>query len=112
MRPLPQSDDVLDALGSKVRRDMLAYLAEQPSNVGTLAEHFPMSRPAISKHLKILRNAGLVQSDPKGSSNIYRIEPKGFGEAVRWLEDFWDVALGRLALVAENTGSKNDGWVE
>lgn len=94
---------VFDALGSPVRRDMVKLLSQEPRTVGDLASRFPISRPAVSKHLKLLTKAGLVSHQTRGNRNIYRLEPQGFQAGQRWLEQFWGEALARLKLVAENT---------
>ena len=68
-----------------------------------IAEQLPISRPAVSKHLRLLEQAGLVAHVPKGARNIFRLEQKGFEQARAWLDDFWGDALDRFKLVAENT---------
>lgn len=93
----------LDALGNPVRREILRILAEAPSSVGAIAERLPVSRPAVSKHLVILEGAALVRHERRGTRNVYQIDRGGFSEARRWLDTFWDDALHRFALVAENT---------
>lgn len=93
----------LDALGSPVRRDILKLLAGQPRAVGELATRLPVSRPAVSKHLRLLEQAGLVAHETEGTRNVYRLEARGFEAARGWLEAFWDEALPRFKLVAENT---------
>lgn len=92
----------LDALGNPVRREILERLRERPHNVGELAARFPVSRPAISRHLRVLTDAGLVVHTSEGTSNTYALRPEGFAVAHAYLSRFWDDALARFKLVAEN----------
>jgi DNA-binding transcriptional ArsR family regulator len=71
--------------------------------VGRIAAQLPVSRPAVSKHLRLLHEAGLVACESRGNQNLYRIEAAGFDAARRWLDAFWDEALTRFKLTAENT---------
>jgi DNA-binding transcriptional ArsR family regulator len=93
----------LDALGNPVRRQILHLLQTEPMAVGALAEHFPISRPAVSRHLRVLRDAGLITANAQGRENLYALQIDGFAQAQGWLEGFWDEALMRYALVTENT---------
>lgn len=93
----------LDALGNPVRRQILHLLRERPLAVGALAAHFPISRPAVSRHLRVLREAGLIEVKSQGRENLYSLQIDGFAQAQGWLEGFWDEALMRYALVTENT---------
>jgi DNA-binding transcriptional ArsR family regulator len=68
-------------------------LRSGPASVGDLAAELPVSRPAVSQHLKALKIAGLVTDKPDGSRRVYNIDPDGLGELRRWLDQFWDVAL-------------------
>ena len=101
-KPVP-ADASLDALGNPVRRDILRLLANGPCPAGVIAEHFPISRPAISKHLRILKDAGIITQKSVGNKNLYSLNAEGFQTARDWLDSFWDDALHRLAFVAENT---------
>lgn len=92
--------DALDALGSPVRRDILVALREGPLSVGALAERFPVSRPAVSRHLKVLESAGLVAQDERGTTNLYSVRVEGFRAVQSFLDSFWDVALHRLEAMA------------
>jgi DNA-binding transcriptional ArsR family regulator len=69
--------NALDALGSPVRRDILVALREGPLSVGALAERFPVSRPAVSRHLKVLESAGLVAQSERGTTNLYSVRVEG-----------------------------------
>lgn len=95
--------EALDALGNPTRRDILRILAEGARPVGEIAAELPVSRPAISKQLRILERARLVTHESAGKRNVYRIEPAGFDAARGWFDDFWREALMRFAMVAENT---------
>jgi DNA-binding transcriptional ArsR family regulator len=81
------------ALGDPTRREIFERLAEAPSSVGVLAEHLPVSRPAVSQHLRVLKEAGLVSETPDGARRIYRIDPRGIGAMRDWLDQHWDRAL-------------------
>jgi DNA-binding transcriptional ArsR family regulator len=98
-----RSDLALDALGSPIRRELVRLLAEKELPVGQLAKKVPVSRPAVSKHLRLLESAGLVAREARGNRNYCRLEQRGFEAAQSWLDGFWDEALGRFKLVAEST---------
>lgn len=98
----------LDALGNPVRRQILHLLQERPLPVSGIAAHFEISRPAISRHLKVLRQAGLITAQAQGRENLYALQIEGFAQAQGWLEGFWDEALMRYALVTENTAPSKD----
>ncbi len=93
----------MTALGNDVRRAILRLLAERPLAAGEIAMQFPISRPAVSKHLKLLFDAGLVKHEITGTRYIYRLEERGFSQGRDWLDQFWPDALNRFRLVAENT---------
>lgn len=85
-------DDVFRALASRPRRELLLLLADGESPVGELAERFEISRPAVSKHLAVLRRAGLVSVRPDGRKNLYRLNHEPLREALSWLlalDRFW-----------------------
>lgn len=105
-RKKQREERALEALGSAVRRDIVRILAPGPRSVGEIAARLPVSRPAVSKHLRVLEGADLVTHEQLGNRNVFRLDPVGFEAARRWLESFWDEALMRFALVAENTGRK------
>lgn len=96
------SDHVLDALGNPVRRQILHLLSEQPRPVGEIALVLPISRPAVSKHLKILQDAQLVTYTSLGTHHVFSVDLRGMEEARLWLDQFWRGALARFKLVAEN----------
>jgi DNA-binding transcriptional ArsR family regulator len=91
---------VLVALSDPTRRWIMARLAERPCSVAELADGLPVSRPAVSQHLKVLRDSGLVDFEPAGTRNLYRLEPRGVQELRGWLDQLWDTALERYAALA------------
>ncbi len=98
-----ENDDVMDALGNDVRREIIAILAQGPQPAGAIAAHFAISRPAISKHLRQLKAARLIAVDRHGTRQVYRLDNHGFDTARAWLDQFWPEALQRFRMVAENT---------
>ena len=97
------ADAALDALGDATRRSILRLLSERPRSVQDVADQLPVSRPAVSQHLRVLEGAGLVSADPEGTRRIYRLDATGAAAARAFLDEMWDVALARFALLAENT---------
>ena len=91
------ADAVFDALGEPVRRRILELLREGPTPVGRLAERLPVGRPAVSKHLRVLSNAGLIEHRSAGTRNLYVLAPDGMAAAQQWLVGTWDTALAAYA---------------
>jgi DNA-binding transcriptional ArsR family regulator len=89
-------DRIMDALGDRTRREILTLLKESAMAVGDIAARVPVSRPAVSKHLRILENAGLVSYTSSGTRNIFRLNTRGFDAARSYLESFWDEALANF----------------
>jgi DNA-binding transcriptional ArsR family regulator len=92
-------DAAFAALSDPTRRRILRLVGGRPRAVGELAEAFPVSRPAVSKHLRVLRDADLLEVDRVGRTRVYRLRPGGLEEAERWVQEagrFWDVALERF----------------
>jgi len=83
----------LDALGDGTRRAILARLLDGPLPVGQLARDFPVSRPAISQHLRILKQANLVVDRPAGNRRVYQLNPEGFDSLRDYFDQFWTQAL-------------------
>jgi DNA-binding transcriptional ArsR family regulator len=83
----------LTALADPTRRAVFERLRSAPASVGEIAAGLPVSRPAVSQHLKALRLAGLVTDRSEGARRVYYIDPDGLGELRRWLDQFWDGAL-------------------
>ena len=88
-----RADGALAALADPTRRQVFERLGEGPRAVGELAEGLPVSRPAVSQHLKVLKEAGLVTDRPDGARRVYQIDPEGLGQLRAWLDRFWDGAL-------------------
>jgi DNA-binding transcriptional ArsR family regulator len=95
-------DAVLDALGDRTRRQIVQVLRDGPVAVGGLAERIPVSRPAISQHLRVLQTCQLVDYEQIGTRHLYRLDPAGLRELRTWLEDFWDGALSQFVRYAED----------
>lgn len=87
----------LDALGDPTRRAILARLINGPLAVGELARDFPISRPAISQHLRVLRRAHLVTDRAAGNRRLYQLNPEGFETVREYFEQFWGQALTAFA---------------
>ncbi len=99
-------DVVCDALGDATRRDILERLRHRPSSVGALAGELPVSRPAVSQHLKVLHEAGLVGYTAAGTRNVYHLDPQGMAPLRAWLEAFWQDALDSFASFVEAEGEE------
>ena len=96
-----QARDGWEALGDPSRRSIVACLAERPRAVGELADALPISRPAVSQHLKVLKEAGLVTDRAAGTRRVYRLSPEGLGALRDQLDTFWERALAGYQDVAE-----------
>jgi DNA-binding transcriptional ArsR family regulator len=94
------------ALGEPMRTAIFERLAERPMAVGELAALLPVSRPAVSQHLKVLKQARLVRDHAEGTRRIYAIDPAGLGQIRAWLDRFWDRSLAAYAAAAEREDSK------
>ena len=102
MQPPPshRAHAVLDALGNQTRRDILSLLTGGPLAVGAIAARLPVSRPAVSKHLRVLQEAGLVDYNARGRRNVFYLKPGGFRQAQSYLQQFWDEALANFQRLA------------
>lgn len=94
-------DLVFKAVADGTRRDIIAALAERPLPVHELAARFAVTRPAISKHLRILGEAGLVRASRSGKENVYRLDEAPLRELAEWLGRFWSGRLQSLKQLAE-----------
>jgi DNA-binding transcriptional ArsR family regulator len=93
--------DVLSALADPTRRRVFERLRQGPRPVGAIASGMPVSRPAVSQHLKALKDAGLVADRQEGTRRVYFIDPHGLGALRRWLDQFWDEALAAFQAEVE-----------
>jgi DNA-binding transcriptional ArsR family regulator len=89
------------ALADPTRRAVLERIARHPASVGDIARDMPVSRPAVSQHLKALKEAGLVRDEAEGTRRIYRIDPAGLGPIRAWLDRMWDDALSAFAAAVD-----------
>ena len=103
---MASSGDPFGALGDPNRRAIVELLRAGDRSVKELADELPISRPAVSRHLRLLKEAGLVDDHPEGTRRLYRLHDEGV-EAVRtYLEEVWGQSAARFKLVAENTKPK------
>jgi DNA-binding transcriptional ArsR family regulator len=93
--------DAFAALGDGTRRAIFELLRDGPRAVGELAAFVPVSRPAVSQHLRVLKEAGLVSDEPVGNRRVYRVEPDALEELRSYFVDFWSDALTRFKTAAE-----------
>ena len=93
--------DSFAALGDPTRREIFERLARRPLSVGELASLLPVSRPAVSQHLKVLRDAGLVDMRSEGTRNVYAVDPKGVEAMRAYLDRFWGRALNAFKQFVE-----------
>jgi DNA-binding transcriptional ArsR family regulator len=98
----------LDALGDPTRRQVFELLREGPKSVGELAADLPVSRPAVSQHLRVLERAGLVTHRSRGTRNLYELDSAGMSALREWVDAFWSEALARFKEQAETKGK--DTW--
>jgi DNA-binding transcriptional ArsR family regulator len=94
--------DPFDALGDPQRRTILALLGEDERSVGELADRLPVSRPAVSRHLRVLKDAGLVTDRAEGTRRLYRLHDEGIDAVRAYLETVWGDAAARFKLLADN----------
>jgi DNA-binding transcriptional ArsR family regulator len=95
--------DPFEALGDPTRREILRLLGAGEKSVAALAADLPISRPAVSRHLRLLKDAGLVAEEPRGTRRIYRLQAEGLDAVRSYLEGVWGDAAARFRLMAENT---------
>jgi DNA-binding transcriptional ArsR family regulator len=99
----------LKAIAEPRRRRILALVRDDELSAGEIAAHFDVTRPAISQHLAVLRDAGLVTERRTGTRRLYRARPEGLDELRAFLEEFWDQRLGALKLRAERREREGHG---
>jgi DNA-binding transcriptional ArsR family regulator len=101
--------NALAALADPTRRTVFERLRSGPRSVGAIAQGMPVSRPAVSQHLKVLKEAGLVADRPEGNRRVYYVDPDGLGALRGWLDQFWDAALAAFqAEVEASAGEQRD----
>jgi DNA-binding transcriptional ArsR family regulator len=93
----------LECLGDPTRRKVFERLGSGPLSVGEIAKTMPVSRPAVSQHLAVLKEAGLVTDRPVGTRRVYSIDPRGLGALRAWLDQFWDGALASFQEEVDRT---------
>ena len=103
MRRAAVRADPFEALGNAQRRAIVKLLAQRARSVREIADQLPISRPAVSRHLRVLNRAGLVADEPVGTRHLYRLDGAGVEEVRRYLEGVWGEAAARFRLYAENT---------
>lgn len=94
-------DDVLRALSAPTRREILRMVRDDEMTAGAIAARFTVSRPAVSEHLRVLRETGLVSERREGVRRLYRARPESLAQVRAYLDQFWDDGLDRLRLAAE-----------
>jgi DNA-binding transcriptional ArsR family regulator len=97
------ANDPFNALGDPYRRQIVELLGAGGRSVQDIADALPISRPAVSRHLRLLKDAGLVIEEPRGTQRIYRLHDEGVAAVRAYLEQVWGEAAARLRLFAENT---------
>jgi len=100
--------NALTALADPTRRLVFERLKSGPQAVGAIARGLPVSRPAVSQHLKVLKEAGLVTDRPEGTRRLYFIDPQGLGALRGWLDQFWDQALTAFQAEVERAAKKDE----
>ena len=94
---MANTERALAALADPTRRQVFERLAAGPRAVGEIARGLPVSRPAVSQHLQVLKAAGLVTDRAEGTRRVYQIDPAGLGAILAWLDRFWTTALESYA---------------
>jgi DNA-binding transcriptional ArsR family regulator len=106
--PAPSSGDPFEALGDPNRRQILRILSTGDKPVGEIAAAMPISRPAVSRHLRLLKDAGMVAERAEGTQRIYRVREHGIDAVRAYLEGVWGEAAARFQMWAENTDARPD----
>ena len=99
---------MLDALGDPTRRAVLEVLRGGARPVGEIAKHLPVSRPAVSQHLRVLKEAGLVRDRQEGTRRLYSLDAQGLSALRSYLESYWDTALAAFKEAADRPASTTD----
>jgi DNA-binding transcriptional ArsR family regulator len=102
-------EEILAALADPTRRAIFERLRQGPSSVGELAADLPVSRPAVSQHLRVLKESSLVRCEPQGTRNVYHVNPRGLEPLRSYLESFWDEVLSAFSeAVASQQGGRDE----
>src|SRR4029078_1205955 len=109
LRSVVTYQDAWTALGDPARRAIFERIAERPQTVGELARDLPVSRPAVSQHLKVLKDAGVVLVRPLGTRRIYHVDPEGVAAMRAYFDRFWTEALAAFKAAAEQRKERDDG---
>jgi DNA-binding transcriptional ArsR family regulator len=104
--PEPAARDPFEVLGDPHRREILSLLGRGGRSVQEIAAVLPISRPAVSRHLRLLKEAGFVGEEPRGTRRIYRLRGEGLAAVQAYLQQVWGEAAARFRLVAENTADR------
>ena len=102
-------ESALKAIAAEPRRRILTLVRDSELSAGEIASHFDVTRPAVSQHLNVLKEAGLVNERRNGTRRLYRARPEGLGELKDFLEEFWDVRLDALKREAEKEERRKHG---
>jgi DNA-binding transcriptional ArsR family regulator len=102
-------ETAMRAIAEPHRRAILRLVRDEERSAGEIASHFDVTRPAVSQHLSVLKEAGLVNERRNGTRRLYRARPEGFAELRAFLEEFWDVRLERLKREAEREEKRRHG---
>jgi DNA-binding transcriptional ArsR family regulator len=108
----PNIDAAIGLLGDPNRRAIFELLARRPYAVGEIADQLPISRPAVSQHLKVLKDGGLVISRPDGNRRVYSLTPHGIAALRAWLDGLWEHALAGFHKFAEQTVADEVGGTD
>jgi DNA-binding transcriptional ArsR family regulator len=100
--------DALDALGDANRRAIVEILSHGGQSVQQIADQLPISRPAVSRHLRVLKGAGLVSDDAAGTRRIYGLRNEGIDAIRQYFSEVWGQAITRFQILAENTSTTDD----
>jgi DNA-binding transcriptional ArsR family regulator len=103
---MADAKSALAALADPTRRQIFERLRSGPRAVGEIAHGLPVSRPAVSQHLAVLKSAGLVRDEAQGTRRVYEIDPKGLGAIRAWLDQFWDASLASFKAEVEGRKGK------
>ena len=109
---MTNAQTILTALGDPTRQAILDLLLDGPQPVGELAARLPVSRPAVSQHLKVLKEVGLVVDRQDGTRRVYRVDPAGLAPLRSYLERFWQKAMVAFAQYAEDQQAENQAHKE